>query len=175
MDEIESGSDSHRRGASELDDGQGPPFAPLLVGVAIFAALALTMGWLLLDTEDDPFTYAVPLSEVVSDPELSEGREIRVEGLLREGTMEFRQDPCGWRFVLYEDDLEMLVFFPECVVPDTFRDGPGITVTVRGKYANGVLVASEVVPQCASHYDEADTGRTPPHTYVPSTPSANTQ
>ena len=69
----------------------------------------------------------------MNEPDSFEGRHLRVEGELRQGSIQFREEPCEWRFVLHKEDKEMPVRFPQCVVPDTFRDGMGIQVTVQGE------------------------------------------
>ncbi|HEY6880145.1 MAG TPA: cytochrome c maturation protein CcmE, partial [Polyangiales bacterium] len=52
---------------------------------------------------------------------------------------------------------EMPVQFAQCVVPDTFRDGMGISVTVQGKLAQQDgqqgFIANQVVPRCPSKYE----------------------
>ncbi|MFW6050328.1 MAG: cytochrome c maturation protein CcmE [Myxococcota bacterium] len=121
----------------------------------IFAALAGGVAYLLTGSEaEDAFVYSKLVHEVVTDPETFAGREVRVEGDLRQGSVQFREDPCEWRFLLEKQDETMPVRFPQCVVPDTFRDDYGISVTVQGRLQpDGTFVANQVVPRCPSKYE----------------------
>lgn len=122
------------------------------VGV-VFVLLVGAAAWL-LSGSDNPFVYSKLVHEVMSEPSSFEGRRLRVEGELRQGSIEFREDPCEWRFVLHKEGREMPVRFPQCVVPDTFRDGMGIQVTVQGELGgDGVFLANQVIPRCPSKYE----------------------
>jgi cytochrome c-type biogenesis protein CcmE len=122
------------------------------VGI-VFVVLVGAAGWL-LSGSDNPFVYSKLVHEVMSEPESFQGRRLRVEGELRQGSIQFREDPCEWRFVLQQDGKEMPVRFPQCVVPDTFRDGAGIQVTVQGELNDdGVFLANQVIPRCPSKYE----------------------
>jgi cytochrome c-type biogenesis protein CcmE len=61
----------------------------------------------------------------------------------------------------------MPVRFPQCVVPDTFKDGMGIKVTVQGKLTDaGHFAATQVIPRCPSKYEmqqAIDRGEQMPH------------
>ena len=65
----------------------------------------------------------------------------------------------------------MPVTFPQCVVPDTFRDGFGIQVTVQGKLnGSGDFLATEVIPRCPSKYEmqeKLEAGEAMPHSNTP--------
>jgi len=76
-----------------------------------------------------------------------------------------------------KNGVEMPVRFAQCVVPDTFRDMPGmdVGVTVEGELqTDGNFEASNVLAKCPSKYEmkeKAKNGQMPPD-YVPPTPSA---
>jgi cytochrome c-type biogenesis protein CcmE len=61
----------------------------------------------------------------------------------------------------------MPVSFPQCVVPDTFRDTFGIQVTVQGRLEDdGTFLANQVIPRCPSKYEmqeRLDNGEAMPH------------
>lgn len=125
---------------------------------SVFAVLAGVVGVLLLSGgADEAFVYSKLVHEVTEDPAEFEGRQLRVEGDLKQGSVQFREDPCEWRFVLTKEGEEMTVEFPQCVVPDTFRDDMGISVVVEGKiHRDGTFTASQVIPRCPSKYDPAE-------------------
>ena len=140
------------------------------IRVLIIAAPLLLLGaavaFLLFGTgASDAFVYSKLVNEVVANPAQFEGRELRVEGELKQGSVLFREDPCEWRFVIAKNGHEMPVRFPECVVPDTFRDDMGISVTVQGRIqGDGTFLANQVVPRCPSKYEMQQRQRAGEHT-----------
>lgn len=121
----------------------------------VFFALAGGGVFLLLNSEaGDAMSYSKLVPDVVQNPEVHRGRQLRVEGDLKPGSIQFRESPCEWRFVIERDGYSLPVSFPECVVPDTFRDGFDIKVTVRGYLQeDGSFTANEVIPRCPSRYE----------------------
>jgi len=140
---------------SSLEDEPEGGLGRLKVGL-VFALLAGGVLFLLFGSDaGEAFVYSKLVHEVMRAPEEFRGRELRVEGDLRQGSVLFRDEPCEWRFVLQKEGEEMLVRFPHCVVPDTFRDDYGISVTVQGQLgADGVFEASDLIPRCPSKYEE---------------------
>jgi cytochrome c-type biogenesis protein CcmE len=148
-------------------------------GVPAWAKIGLVLGllgggvvFLLLNSDaGDAFVYSKTLAQVLEDPDAHRERMFRVEGTLRQGSIQFREDPCEWRFVIEKDELALPVQFPQCVVPDTFRDGFGISVTVRGRLqADDTFLADEVVPRCPSKYEmneRMQAGEAMPHETPP--------
>lgn len=151
----------------ELEERGGIP-AWLKMAV-VFVALAGGVAYLLTGSEaSDAFVYSKLVHEVVDEPSEFSGRELRVEGDLVKGSVRFREDPCEWRFVLEKEQERMPVRFPQCVVPDTFRDDYGISVTVQGQLeSDGTFVANQVIPRCPSKYEmkqkQAKGNAQPPH------------
>ena len=101
------------------------------------------------------------------------GRRLRVEGNLVHGSLERRDQPCEYRFTIKGKEAELPVRFPQCIVPDTFKDVPGmdIGVTVEGKLASGGgFEATQVLAKCPSKYEMKemkDRGATMPHQLAP--------
>ncbi|MET0286858.1 MAG: cytochrome c maturation protein CcmE [Polyangiales bacterium] len=128
-------------------------------GVKIGIVVALLGGALaailLGSTASDAFVYSKLVDEVMTKPKDFAGRELRVEGDLKPGSIKFREDPCEYRFVVQKAGQEMPVQFSQCVVPDTFRDGMGISVVVQGKLTKegDAFVANQVIPRCPSKYE----------------------
>lgn len=138
------------------------------IGVVIVLLGAAVAALLLGTTATDAFVYSKLVHEVMANPNDFKGRELRVEGELKQGSIQFREQPCEWRFVLQKEGKEMPVSFKQCVVPDTFRDGMGISVTVQGKLAaaGDSFEANQVVAKCPSKYEmeeRAKKGEVMPH------------
>ena len=142
---------------------------PIWIPIAgVFVLLASGVAFLLFGSDtSEVFVYSKLLDEVMQSPDEHRGRQLRIEGELRQGSIQFREEPCEWRFVLEKEGEEMSVAYPQCVVPDTFRDGMGISVTVRGELqGDNTFLANEVVPRCPSKYEmqqRQENGESMPH------------
>ena len=153
----------------EHDDPAPTKQTPAWVKVGIvFVLLGGAVVFLLIGSDaGDAFVYSKLVNEVMAEPDSFAGRTLRVEGELQQGSIKFRESPCEWRFVLHKEDKTMPVSFPQCVVPDTFRDGMGIQVTVQGELKeDGVFHANQVIPRCPSKYEmqqRLDQGEEMPH------------
>jgi len=100
--------------------------------------------------------YSVGVDQLVKEPARYERRNVRVKGMLVKGTLARRDEPCEYRFKLQENATELSVHYPQCVVPDTFRDMPGmdVEVTAEGKLgAGGVFQATSIMAKCPSKYE----------------------
>lgn len=103
--------------------------------------------------------YSIPVDQFLADKEKYVGRQIRVEGELVPGTLVKSDNPCEYRFTIHSaqaDQSDLAVRYPQCVVPDTFRDVPGggVQVKVEGKLTReGSFQATLVMAQCSSKYD----------------------
>jgi cytochrome c-type biogenesis protein CcmE len=138
---------------ADRDESTG--LSPLVKVGIVFTMLggALALLWF-STTAKDAFVYAKLVEEVLHEPKAFTGRELRVEGDLKQGSIQFKEKPCEWRFVLGTPGKEMPVRFPQCIVPDTFKDGAGLKVTVQGQLTNdGYFVANQVIPRCPSKYE----------------------
>ncbi|MET0389106.1 MAG: cytochrome c maturation protein CcmE, partial [Polyangiales bacterium] len=146
--EVQPVSVGHQR-----DESAGVP-AIVKVGV-VFAILGGALSLLMFGSEaSDALVYSKLVNEVLTKPEDFKGRELRVEGELKQGSIEFRESPCEYRFVLGKESKEMAVRFPQCIVPDTFKDGVGLQVSVQGKLTNdGYFLANKVIAKCPSKYE----------------------
>lgn len=134
------------------DKGGLSPFVKVAI---VFCMLGGAVALLLFSTAaGTPFVYSKLVEEVLHEPKAFAGRELRVEGDLKQGSIQFKEKPCEWRFVIGKDGKEMPVHFPQCIVPDTFKDGAGLKVTVQGKlHEEGYFVANQVIPKCPSKYE----------------------
>ncbi len=118
--------------------------------------------------------YSKSIDDLVVNKAKFAGRPVRAEGTLVPGTLVKRDSPCEYRFSIERNGVEVPVRFAQCVVPDTFRDVPGmdVSVTVEGELlADNSFEATSVLAKCPSKYEmqeRAQKGERAPHTAVPS-------
>lgn len=135
----------------------------LLAG--LLGAFVLVIGAALLGFKEAA-VYAMPADQVVARTTELAGRRVRVDGVLVPGTLVTKSTPpCEYRFVMKSGETQLPVVYPQCVIPDTFRDRPegGVEVTVEGtiaaKSTSGApgpeFQATLVMAKCASKYDPA--------------------
>ena len=142
----------------------------LLVALLVIGAGILT---LVFTSGKDATIYARQVDELVREREKLAGRAVRVEGALKKGSLMRRDSPCEYRFTLAKSGTELPVRFSQCIVPDTFRDMPGmdVMVTAEGKLdPAGHFEASHIMAKCPSKYEmneRAQKGESAPHTAVP--------
>lgn len=156
----------------QADDDAPEGINPLVKVAIVFVLLGGALSMLLFGSEaSDALVYSKLVGEVLAEPGAFDGRELRVEGDLKQGSIKFNENPCEWRFTLTGAGKEMPVRFPQCVVPDTFKDGVGLKVTVQGKITDdGRFLANQVIPRCPSKYEmqeKAKNGERPPYEMTP--------
>ena len=85
-----------------------------------------------------------------------QARQTHVEGVLVKGSLTHRQDPCEYRFKLERNGSTIDVHYPQCSVPDTFRDVPNVDVKVTAEGTlseSGTFDASRIMAKCPSKYE----------------------
>lgn len=113
--------------------------------------------------------YSKGVDELLRDKDRFESRTVRVVGTLVAGTLARRSDPCEYRFKMQKNDAILTVLYPQCVVPDTFRDVPGVKVEVTAEgqiSADGTFRAHQIMAKCPSKYDmrgKSSQGQAIPH------------
>ncbi len=141
---VPKGGGSARRGR-----GSVALLAALLVMGAGGAALVLT-------SFEGAAIYSKGVDELLAEREKLASRKVRVEGNLVKGTLQRRDEPCEYRFDIEKNGASLPVRYAQCVVPDTFRDVPGmdVAVTAEGKIATGGwFEASHIMAKCPSKYE----------------------
>jgi cytochrome c-type biogenesis protein CcmE len=142
-----------RRRDEEEEDGASRKRLLLLVPLLMAAAAIVA---LVLVGMQDKGIYSKPVDELVAQKAKFVGKSVRAEGNLVHGTLVKRDDPCEYRFKIEKNGTELPVRFARCVVPDTFRDVPGmdVAVTVEGELRpDDSLEASQVLAKCPSKYE----------------------
>ena len=111
---------------------------------------------LVMTSFKDAAVYSKNVDQVLAEGRSLGGRQLRVEGNLVHGTLTRRDQPCEYRFTIKGQQSELPVSYAKCVIPDTFRDVPGMDlgVTVEGKMTPaGHFEASQVLAKCPSKYE----------------------
>ena len=137
----------------------------------------------LMLTSGEDAIYAIKVDKLVAEKSRFEGRTVRAQGYLVKGSLLKRDDPCEYRFKIHNNvgkkqGPELGVRYPNCVVPDTFRDVPNIDVevTAEGKLSadGSYLDAKHIMAKCPSKYEMQQktlAGEKAPH-QVGSSPAA---
>jgi cytochrome c-type biogenesis protein CcmE len=151
----------------------------LLLGLLVIGGGVLT---LVMTSANQAAIYSVPTDELVSHQADYAARNVRVEGTLVKGSLKQRAEPCEYRYFIEKNDKRLAVRFPQCVVPDTFRDAPGmdVQVTAEGRLSpEGHFEATNIMAKCPSKYEmqeKAAKGEKAPHamygTDAPAAPGA---
>lgn len=140
----------------------------LIIVISLVMAAAGIVG-VVLKGMNDSAIYSKPVDELVAQRAKFAGRPVRAEGNLVHGTLMKRDSPCEYRFTISKNGVDVPVRYAQCVVPDTFRDVPGmdVGVTVEGELlADNTFEATTVLAKCPSKYemkDRAAHGEQMPH------------
>jgi cytochrome c-type biogenesis protein CcmE len=141
-----------------------PAYAPpvrkgnlrLLIGVLVMAGAILS---LMLFSFSNSSSYAKNVEELLREKDKYPDRSVRVQGSLVKGSLVRRDQPCEYRFKMESvatKGVMLPVRYAQCIVPDTFRDMPGmdVMVTAEGKLSQaGDFEASTIFAKCPSKYE----------------------
>lgn len=164
--QVDVGRRRDRDGEGE-EDGDASRKRLLLLVPLVMASAAIVA--LVLVGMQDKGVYSKDVDVLVAEKAKFIGKPVRVEGNLVHGSLVKRESPCEYRFTIEKNGVEVPVRFQKCVVPDTFRDMPGVDVgvTVEGELlADSSLEASQVLAKCPSKYEmkqKAAVGEKMPH------------
>jgi cytochrome c-type biogenesis protein CcmE len=152
-------------------EGRGPKKPKgnmgLLIGLFVMMAGIL---FLVFNSGKDAAIYSLGVDKLMADQARYSQRNVRVKGMLVKGTLTRRDSPCEYRFKLQEKDTVLSVQHPSCVIPDTFKDMPGMDVEVQaeGKLApdGKTFISTAIVAKCPSKYEmeqKSKAGELAPH------------
>jgi cytochrome c-type biogenesis protein CcmE len=143
-----------------------------LHNLGLVAALLVIAGGILvlvLTSFKQSAVYSKSVDELIVSKDKVAGRNVRVAGVLVKGTLTRRDEPCEYRFEITKNNQTLPVRYAQCVVPDTFRDMPGmdVEVTAEGKLTpEGHFEATQIFAKCPSKYEmkeKAAKGEKAPH------------
>ena len=138
----------------------------LLIGLLVMGGGILT---LVFTSFKGSSVYSKGVDDLIRDKAKFSDRAVRVEGTLVKGTLVRRDQPCEYRFTIEKKGVILPVRYAQCIVPDTFRDMPGmdVSVTAEGKLTeSGAFEASNIMAKCPSKYEmkeRAKGGEQAPH------------
>jgi cytochrome c-type biogenesis protein CcmE len=132
----------------------------------LLAAIVALMGVILtlvFSGGGEAVTYSYQVDELKARAAEFGDRQVRVQGTLVPGTLSKRFDPCEHAFMMRKTGDKtgqaLSVIYPQCVVPDTFREvkGVDVEVTAEGRLAaDGHLQATKIFAKCPSKYEMRD-------------------
>lgn len=167
--------------APEPPPGSPAPKRNVGLLVALLVIVAGILG-LVFTSFKEAAIYSKGVDELVRERDRLTERNVRVEGTLVKGTLTRRDQPCEYRFRMQKNGAEIPVHYAQCVVPDTFRDVPGmnVAVTAEGKLSEqGHFEASHIMAKCPSKYEMKDLqakGKAAPHgAVIPAASEAQTK
>lgn len=129
-----------------------PNFA--LLGVLL--AMAASIVCLFLFGFNEAAIYSLPVEQFMAKRSEMVDRRVRIDGELVPNSLMKRDKPCEFRFRIRGGGAELSIRYPQCIVPDTFRDVPegGVMVTAEGKLrSEGDFEATLIMAKCSSKYD----------------------
>jgi cytochrome c-type biogenesis protein CcmE len=133
--------------------GRGKRSWGLLVGLIVMGGAILAIA---LTGIDNAAVYSKGVDQLLLERARLESRNVRVVGMLVHGSLKRRNEPCEYRFALQKGAAEIVVRYPQCIIPDTFRDEPNadVEVTAEGRLQkDGSFLAHQIMAKCPSKYD----------------------
>ncbi len=152
---------------SASGSSESPKRNLILLGSVLIAAAGILT--LVFSSVDEAAIYSVTTDKLLAEKGKFADKNVRVEGDLVPGTLTRRESPCEYRFSIAKNGEQLAVRYPQCVVPDTFKDVPGmdVQVTAEGKLnAEGHFDATNIMAKCPSKYEmqqRAKKGEAAPH------------
>jgi cytochrome c-type biogenesis protein CcmE len=132
----------------------------------LLAALGGLMGivlTLVFTGGSEAVAYSYKVTEVKAKAADLGERQLRVQGTLVPGSLAKQDSPCEHTFMIRDTGVKtgeaLSVLYPQCVVPDTFREvkGVDVEVTAEGRLAaDGHLQATKIFAKCPSKYEMRD-------------------
>jgi cytochrome c-type biogenesis protein CcmE len=146
----------------------------LLLGLLVIIAGALVV---VFSSGKDAAIYSVGVDQLMKEPARYKDRSVRAKGMLVKGTLVRRDEPCEYRFKLIENGSVLAVQHPSCVVPDTFKDMPGMDVEVQAEGKLGddgkTFISNNIIAKCPSKYEmkqKSMAGEIAPHVGTQASP-----
>lgn len=125
----------------------------LIVGGVLMAGGIGAVAWL---SASQTGQYAIGVADYTSSPQRWAGRGLRVGGLSEEGSWCATGNHHTFTLIDDHDQKTTLPVVFDGTMPDTFAEGRQVIVAGKMSSDGKALIASEVIPQCASKYVPMD-------------------
>ena len=130
---------------------------------ATSAVLVLAFGALLWSTLREGTEYFKNVNEVMTNPQVWEGKPLQLHGYVVPGSILRKRDSLEYRFKVQNDPPrkstapagEIISVSYEGIVPDTFKDEAEVTLQGRLTPAGFDVERNGVVAKCPSKYEAA--------------------
>ena len=124
------------------------------VKIGLGAALAGAVGYLVFSDTGEGVLDHVEADQVVATPDAYKGREIRVYGIVVDGSIKQRKGAnSDYRFQIENNGKRLKVHFTD-MVPDTFQEGGEVQLTGHLNEAGDTIESNEMSAKCPSKYEE---------------------
>ncbi len=122
-----------------------------IIGGFIIVAAIGVLGFIAIRNSA---TFYYTVSEVLALPDLKPDQNIRVFGVIEEGSIEQKANDLSLKFTVTEGGKNLPVFY-RGVVPDSFK--PGADIVIEGNLGtDGIFIAKILMPKCPSKYEPVD-------------------
>jgi cytochrome c-type biogenesis protein CcmE len=131
----------------------------VLIVAAVLAAGAIVAYLLASSLGGDAMVYYKTVDELLAERALWEGRPVRINGQLVEGSVARRPGTDEFRFALAKNDARIEVRY-RGILPETVL--PGREIVVEGTLAPGAteFAAREIMTKCPSKYESVAKAKT---------------
>jgi cytochrome c-type biogenesis protein CcmE len=108
------------------------------------------IGYLIYTGVSDTMVYYLKVSELLEQTVEASEEGVRVGGKVLEGSVSWEPKDLKLNFTI-EDEKATLPVVYHGQVPDSFQQGKD--VIIEGTFADGLFVASQIMPTCPSKYE----------------------
>jgi cytochrome c-type biogenesis protein CcmE len=137
--------------SSEAKAGKRPSVAPLVIALAI---AAIGVGVIATSTAGGSGMYNYALADLVERSDELAGKELKVSGRIKVGSVRGEAASESFRFDLEDDQGHSIPVGYKRLLPDPFEEGR--EAIVQGKIVDGTLMASNLTVKCPSRYADTE-------------------
>ena len=116
--------------------------------------LAVAFGVLLSQSLGESLQQYKYVDEVMASPAQWEGKNLKLHGYVKPGTITRKRDTLEYRFDMQRNGQIVTAYF-EGIPPDTFKDDSEVVLT--GVMTGQGFHATEMTAKCPSKYEERPT------------------
>ena len=116
------------------------------------AFILLGLGIILATSLPKSMQYYVTVDELMKDQNKYKGKELKVAGKVKKGTLLKEDSTLTWDFQIYNQNDIIAVHY-QGAMPDTFKEEADVVITGTVQ-PSGEISATHVLAKCASRYEE---------------------